>query len=262
MKKTLLLAAFAAFATSSFAQVLVAGPGVGLQAFRGAYGASPIQASNMDLINGNLGVEGPDNGWHPAIAGNPALQRPVLTNGIYDTDLGGLLNDFPGAGNPTKVMTYALGGAYKISSISVISSNPFGFDGRVFHTYTVETSTDGANYGFLAYVQSANSGALNGVAGGPRDEMTATRVSQAVGFLAMGVTHVRIKLYSVDNTQGQNRDPFDGVNPFTGVDDGLTAAFNSPLIREIDIEGVPEPGTMLALGAGIAAIAARRRRKA
>lgn len=262
MKKTLLLAAFAAIATSSFAQVLVAGPGIGLQAFRGGYGASPLQVSNTDLINGNLGVEGPDNGWHPAIAGDPNLQRPILTNGVYDTNLGGLLNDFPAPGTPTKVMTYALGGAFNLSSVSVFSSNPFGFDGRIFHTYTVETSHDGTNYGFLAYVQSANSGAINGAPGFPRDEMTATRVAKANGFLAMGVTHVRIRMFAVDNTQGQNRDPFNGVNPFTGIDDGLNAAFNSPLIREIDIEGVPEPGTMIALGAGIVAIAARRRRKA
>ena len=33
------------------------------------------------------------------------------------------------------------------------------------------------------------------------------------------------------------RDPFDGINPFTDTDDGLTAAFVSPLVWEIDVLG-------------------------
>ncbi len=37
------------------------------------------------------------------------------------------------------------------------------------------------------------------------------------------------------------RDPFDGVNPFTGTDDGLNAAFVSPLVWEIDVLGTDSP---------------------
>jgi hypothetical protein len=43
--------------------------------------------------------------------------------------------------------------------------------------------------------------------------------------LAAGATHLLFEFYAVDNTRGQYRDPFAGVNPFTGIDDGLTAAF-------------------------------------
>ncbi len=37
------------------------------------------------------------------------------------------------------------------------------------------------------------------------------------------------------------RDPFEGVNPFTGADDGLSAAFVSPLVWEIDVLGTDSP---------------------
>jgi hypothetical protein len=55
------------------------------------------------------------------------------------------------------------------------------------------------------------------------------------------VTNLRFDFYFVDNTASEMRDPFDGVNPFTGVDDGLSAPFVSPLVWEIDvIGGTPE----------------------
>ena len=65
--------------------------------------------------------------------------------------------------------------------------------------------------------------------------------------------------YAVDNTGGQLRDPFDGLNPFTGVDDGLSAAFVSPLIWEIDALAVPEPTAAALLGAASLAAVTRRR---
>jgi hypothetical protein len=60
-------------------------------------------------------------------------------------------------------------------------------------------------------------------------------------MLATEVTHIEFDFYSVDNTQGQMRDPFDGVNPFTGTDDGLSAAISSPLVWEIDVLGSDSP---------------------
>jgi hypothetical protein len=70
------------------------------------------------------------------------------------------------------------------------------------------------------------------------------------------------ELYAVDNTGGQMRDPFDGVNGFTGVDDGLSAAIVSPLVWEIDAVGqvVPEPLTGLLAGVAAVLAAVRRRR--
>ena len=54
------------------------------------------------------------------------------------------------------------------------------------------------------------------------------------------------------------RDPFDGVNPFTGLDDTLTAAFVSPLVMEIDVFAVPEPATLGLLLLGGLAVLRRR----
>lgn len=71
------------------------------------------------------------------------------------------------------------------------------------------------------------------------------------------MTHIRFHFYAVDNLGGQMRDPYDGVNPFTGVNDGLTAAFVSPKILEIDV--VPEPASIGVLGFGVAALWLRRR---
>src|SRR5690606_37825711 len=53
--------------------------------------------------------------------------------------------------------------------------------------------------------------------------------------LLSGITSLVFNFYSVDNTGGQMRDPFDGPNPFTGTDDLLAAAFVSPLVYEIDV---------------------------
>jgi hypothetical protein len=49
------------------------------------------------------------------------------------------------------------------------------------------------------------------------------------------------------------RDPFDGINPFTGTDDFLTAAFVSPLVWEIDVLGADSPPRLSAdfVGTGL-----------
>jgi hypothetical protein len=64
-----------------------------------------------------------------------------------------------------------------------------------------------------------------------------SQLSDASGPLATGVTRIEFNFYAVDNTQGQMRDPFDGINPFTDTDDFLTPAFVSPLVWEIDVLG-------------------------
>ncbi len=73
-----------------------------------------------------------------------------------------------------------------------------------------------------------------------------------------------VRIAPVDNTKlrpncaQQMRDPFDCLNPYAGLDDGLTAAFVSPLIFEIDVIAVPEPTTLALLGLG-ALLRLRRR---
>lgn len=76
--------------------------------------------------------------------------------------------------------------------------------------------------------------------------------------LVIGATNLQFDFYAVDNTGGQMRDPFDGMNPFTGADDGLTAGFVSPLVYEIDV--VPGPGVLCVLGFPGLLLGCQRRR--
>jgi hypothetical protein len=125
--------------------------------------------------------------------------------------------------------------------IDIFSGNAKEPDGRIFSTTVINVSTDfGANFARLGYFQSDPSGTINSP-GNPNNTFgtaqRATRVSifnDSLAVLARNVTNIEFLFFSVDNGDGQMRDPFDGVNPFTGVDDDLSAAFVSPAIWEID----------------------------
>lgn len=191
-----------------------------------------------DLIQDLLPEELPgDQGWYPANT-DPADQLPAFTDGLglRVTGMTGLLADYPGTGNPAKRIQYALRAPVDISEVRIFSGNN-GRDGRVFHTYTVRFSTDGAvSFSEPLYVQSHASGTLNN---GAFNQWRAvlSQLSDSEGWLATRVSHIWFDFYAVDNTGGQMRDPFDGPNPFTGPDDGLSPAFVSPLIWEIDVLG-------------------------
>lgn len=187
----------------------------------------------------------------------------------------GLLNDFQGptiglAANDVNYFTYSFGGPKGVSDIIVTSGN-FGGDGRIFLTFLAEYSTDnGANWtGFgpnSGYFQSDPSGSIN-VAGNaqnisgdqfdPYEETQVAITRDDRPFLAAGVTDLRFLFFNVDNTQGQNRDPYAGVNPFTGFDDGFTQPATGSLVWEIDV--VPEPATLMLLGVGAVGLLRRRR---
>ncbi len=204
-----------------------------------------------DLISGLIGTElAGDLGWHPAnpAAGNSLAPQglPAFTNDSGESGLAGLLNDFPGADTPTKRVQYDLASASDIPWIGILSGND-GKDGRVFSTTVVSYSTDGgANFAQLGYFQSDPSGTLNNAGAWGSTYM---RIYDDTGAPIMtGVTNLIFEFYAVDNSGGQMRDPSDGINPLTGIDDGLTAAFVSPLIWEIDV--VPEPASLALLGLG------------
>jgi len=207
--------------------------------------------SSTDLIQGLIPTELPgDRGWYPANT-DPLDQLPAFTDGegLRATGLTGLLNDFPGAGLPTKLILYALPVPSDIDEIRVFTGNN-GRDGRVFHTYTVRFSSDWAQtFTDPIYAQSHPSGTLNNAAN-HQWRVVLSQLTNTSGRLASEVTHIEFDFYSVDNTGGQMRDPFDGVNPFTGTDDGLTAAFVSPLVWEIDVLGADSPPRLSASRSG------------
>ena len=213
-----------------------------------------------DLISGLIATElVGDQGWHPAVS-DPLDRLPAFTDdaGIRGTGLTGLLNDFPGVGAPAKRIQYALAAPSDVGKIQILSGNN-GKDGRVFSTTVIHTSSDGGgSFSPLGYFQSDPSGTINT---GQWGSTMVTITNAGGGFLATGVTHLVFELFAVDNTGGQMRDPFDGVNPYTGVDDGLTAAFVSPLIFEIDVLTVPEPASIAAALTALGGLAALRRRR-
>lgn len=206
---------------------------------------------STDLIEGLIPTVLPgDTGWHSANT-DPLDQLPAFTDGqgIRATGLTGLLNDFPGTGNPAKLIAYALPVPADIQEIRMFTGNN-GRDGRVFHTYTVRFSSDGGQtYSEPIYVQSHPSGTLNN-SQNHQWRVVLSQLTHPAGALATSVTHIQFDIYSVDNTGGQMRDPFDGVNPFTGTDDGLSAAFVSPLVWEIDVLGTESAPRLLATRSG------------
>ncbi|HMO87423.1 MAG TPA: dockerin type I domain-containing protein, partial [Lacipirellulaceae bacterium] len=190
-----------------------------------------------------------DQGWHPV---NPAAANslhpwglPAFTDGLGSQgNFYGLLNDFPPLGSPTKLLQYDLPGPTDVTEINIFTGNILDTDGRVFSTVVIRYSANnGATFNPLGYFQSNPSGTINNPTGAPgTTEYSVTMLSifddESATMLA-GVTNLQFDFYAVDNTQGQMRDPFDGVNPFTGEDDGLTAAFVAPLLWEIDVLGSP-----------------------
>lgn len=204
-----------------------------------------VPFSATDLLQGRFAVQRPgDLGWHSA---NPASANslnpnglPAFTDGVGDVGTGvtGLLNDFPASGAPAKLLQYDLGGARTIDEIRIFTGNN-GNDGRIFSTTAVYTSSDGVSFDLLGYFQSDPSGATNnsGTPGGANGSTIVRIMRDDDSPLAENVSHLRIDLYAVSDLSGVFRDPFDGVNAFTGTNDGLGAAFVSPLVREIDVLG-------------------------
>lgn len=216
------------------------------------------QISSDDLIQGRMSegfdvlVPGYDSfgyqslpGWHP-VNTDPADQLAAFTDGlgIRDTGFSGLLNDnFPvemASGRPAKIIEYPFESPTDIGRINLFSGNRNNADGRIFSTVYIEYAT-GGELQPLGYFQSDPSGSINQETNPvppfdpPQHATLLSIFDDASATMLTGITTLVFNFYSVDNTQGENRDPFDGLNPFTNTDDGLTAAFVSPIIYEIDV---------------------------
>jgi hypothetical protein len=185
--------------------------------------------------------------WHPANT-DPADRLAAFTDGagIRASGLTGLLNDNFVGGQPSdwvaKIVEYPFDSPVDIGKINIFTGNRLNADGRIFSTTYIEYSTDNAfSFQPLGYFQSDPSGTINSETN-PQPPLIPPQHSTLVSVfddtsltMLSGVTNLIFNFYSVDNTQGEMRDPFNGVNMFTGLDDGLTAADESPLVFEIDV---------------------------
>ena len=208
-----------------------------------------------DVLSGLIPTELPgDLGWHPANT-DPNNHLPIFTDDAGGSGLAGLLND-NAPGVPVKRVQYDLRHAVDVTGINILTGND-GKDGRVFSTTVISASTDGgANFSQIGYFESDPLGTINSGQWGS----TLVKIFDDSGAdLVTGATNLIFEFYSVDNTGGQYRDPFDGANPFTGIDDGLTAAFVSPLVWEIDV--IPEPASAVLVLAASTLIALGHRRR-
>ncbi len=216
--------------------------------------------SSTDLIQGKMTLDtdvyvNPSDsfgqaslpGWH-TVNKNPVDQLAAFTDGagMLASGLTGLLNDnFPveqASGRPAKIVEYPFATPVDIGRINILSGNRNNADGRIFSTTYIEySSNNGFTYQPLGYFQSDPSGTVNNEVTpvpplSPAQKSTFVSVFDSANLTMLsGVTNIIFNFYSVDNTGGQMRDPFDGVNAITSIDDGLTAAFVSPLILEIDV---------------------------
>lgn len=140
-----------------------------------------------DLIQGLIPAVLPgDLGWH-LVNTDPLDQLPAFTDGqgMRSTGLTGLLNDFPPPGQPAKLIRYALPVPADIQEIRMVTGNN-GRDGRVFHTYTVQFSTDGGQtLSAPFYVQSHPSGTINN-AQFNQWRVVLSQLTHASGWLARG----------------------------------------------------------------------------
>ncbi len=248
-----LVVALVAATSANAAVVSTTGHGAAGNSLDGSLAAS-------DLISGLIGTElAGDLGWHPAnpAAGNSLLPEglPAFTNDSGESGLAGLLNDFPPVGAPTKRVQYDLAAASDVGLIKILTGND-GKDGRVFSTTVISASTDGgSNFAQVGYFESDLPGTVNA---GQWGSTLVSVFDDSGAPLVSGATNLIFEFYAVDNTGGEYRDPFDGVNPFTSIDDGLNAAIASPLVWEIDVQ-VPEPTSALLMGLGVLGLLGRRR---
>jgi hypothetical protein len=185
-------------------------PGLTRQSAASALSLS-LQPDPSDPLSGNVATR-LSGGFHPANA-MPADQEPAFTDGAGLGALTGLLMDYPGQNTPAWSGFWVLAGGSPVNLREV----------RVFSGSSVWNRAK-------EQVTSAAFGASN--AAGSIEAMLTRLTDPAGGNLAHGITGMRLDFHAVSNNDNLFHDDWDACN---GADrDGAAAAFQSPLIYEVD----------------------------
>lgn len=194
-----------------------------------------VTPASDDLINGIVAtlISG---GFHPANS-VPADHEPAFTDGAGLGALTGLLNDFPGEGTPAWSGFWPLASPSDIAEIRVFSGNNGG-DGRIYHNYDAYVTFDATPAAGSTWIPLAKSvtPANFGVANTAGDDASLSVIqNDPLNKLAYGVTGLRIDFYAVSNTALRFQDQWNAGNANDA--DTFVAAFESPLIYEVDVYG-------------------------
>lgn len=244
---TLLLAL--ALAAGAFG-VACAAPGSSYEFSTSGLDGLSVAISSADVLNGNVGtIEA--GGFHGASTPD---SLPALTDGAPGGGLTSVLADFS---NPSLQVYWDFASAVDVALIRVFTQNA---NERVFQSYDVEVFRDGDLdwVPVLLGVQTGPYLTTWAAAGSP--DACMTTVWDDTGTLAAGVLSLRLTFYGVGNTGDYYVDPWDPGHPRDT--DNFNAAFVASLVKEIDVEVVPEPGSLLALAGGLAGFSAMIRRRA
>jgi len=175
-------------------------------------------------------------GFHPANT-NPADHEPAFTDGAGLGAMTGLLADYPGQNTPAWSGFWLLAGGSPadLREVRVFSGNT-GKDGRVFHHYDLYVTSDPAPSVSSAWTllrQEVTSAAFGASNASHSIQAMLTRLSDpGGGNLATGITALRLDFHAVSRNDNLFHDDWDACN---GDDcDGAGAAFQSPLIYEVD----------------------------
>ncbi len=194
-----------------------------------------IQPDTADPLNGLVATR-LSGGFHPANT-NPADHEPAFTDGTGLGALTGLLADYPGQNTPAWSGFWVLSGGSPVDlrEVRVFSGNT-GKDGRVFHHYDLYVTSDpvpSASSVWTRVKEQVTSAAFGTSNGSHSIQAMLTRLSDpGGGNLAAGITALRLDFYAVSDNDNLLHDDWDACN---GADcDGAAAAFQSPLIYEVD----------------------------
>ena len=190
-----------------------------------------------DLIHNVSGVK-EAGGFHSATPGGDVGGLADLTDGVPGGGAEAVLADFA---RPALQVRYDFSPARGLERIHVFAANG---DGRVFQNYDVQYSVTGSA-AFQTLQSDVTSGPFGQVNSGSVGATLTRLVSPDARPIAQNVDSLRFIFYAVSGIDRMFRDELDAGE--TGDTDGLPRAFESSIVKEIDVfeyTGPPPVGNL------------------